>query len=215
MTCCRSTTSADGRTTRFVRVMASRHLSPRQTRGGRRQFTALGYHDWLRRRYVDEGASQRELPLEIGWIIRAVRKALGEARVRPRRQGRWVKRRRPQGQQCERATPGRSVTSATVVIVAMLYPFQSIRHHGERRATRATLTSRLPFVRPSPRCPHTCGIAPGALGVPGDREASSSDPMVASLCSSTKDPARRSPWRRAGCLTQSRRHGPVRSARKR
>lgn len=142
-------------------------------------------------------------------------RALGEARVRPRRQGRWVKRRRPQGQQCERATPGRSVTSATVVIVAMVYPFQSIRHNGERRATRATLTSRLPFVRPSPRCPHTCGIAPGALGVPGDREASSSDPMVASLCSSTKDPARRSPWRRAGCLTQSRRHGPVRSARKR
>jgi hypothetical protein len=49
-------------------------------------------HDWLRRRYLDEGASLRELAVQIGCSMRAVRKALAEAQVTPRPQGRWVKR---------------------------------------------------------------------------------------------------------------------------
>jgi hypothetical protein len=52
----------------------------------------LGDHDWLRRRYLDEEASQRELAVQIGCSIRAVRKALADAQVTPRPQGRRVKR---------------------------------------------------------------------------------------------------------------------------
>jgi DNA-directed RNA polymerase specialized sigma24 family protein len=65
---------------------------PRPTRGRPRRFAELGDHDWLRRRYLDEGASLRELAVEIGCSIRAVRKALAEAQVTLRPQGRWVKR---------------------------------------------------------------------------------------------------------------------------
>jgi hypothetical protein len=49
---------------------------PRPTRGRPRRFAESGDHDWLRPRYLDEGASLRELAIEIGCSIRAVRKAL-------------------------------------------------------------------------------------------------------------------------------------------
>ena len=65
---------------------------PPQTRGTPRRFAQLGDHDWLRHRYLEEGASLQELAVEIGCSIRAVRRALAEARVRPRPQGRRVKR---------------------------------------------------------------------------------------------------------------------------
>jgi hypothetical protein len=63
---------------------------PRPTRGRPRRFAELGDHEWLRRRYLDEEASQQELAVEIGCSIPAVRKALAEAQVTvtPRAQGR-------------------------------------------------------------------------------------------------------------------------------
>ena len=42
--------------------------------------------------HTDEGASLRELAVEIGCSIRAIRKALAEAQVTPRPLGRWVNR---------------------------------------------------------------------------------------------------------------------------
>lgn len=76
-----------------TRAAAVRRLTPPQpTRRGLRRFTELGDHAWLGRRYLEEGASFRELAEEIGCSIRAVRKALAHAQIKPRRQGHWVKR---------------------------------------------------------------------------------------------------------------------------
>jgi hypothetical protein len=80
------------RSTVIAALAAAGIPRPRPTRRRPRRFAELADHDWPRRRYLDEGASQRELAVEIGCSIRAVRTALAEAQVTPRPQGRWVKR---------------------------------------------------------------------------------------------------------------------------
>src|SRR3954468_1948315 len=57
------------RSTVIAALAAAGIPRPAQTRGGRRRFTQLGDHDWLRRRYLEDGASLQELAVEIGCSI--------------------------------------------------------------------------------------------------------------------------------------------------
>jgi AraC-like DNA-binding protein len=57
-----------------------------------RRYPRLGDHDWLRQRYLDEGASLADLAAEIGCSITAVRQALAAARITPRPRGHWSKK---------------------------------------------------------------------------------------------------------------------------